>query len=443
MGCIGAAVTAVGCAKEESYTVVYNVDKGKPVRQGTYTVGENFTMPTPTANGNWYGWYFTGWYYDEACTQKVSRRDIDLSYASGSTLTFYAGWSDVRKIYFDSRTTEILSGIEYHIGDEVKIADLPTPEPYVVGGQTCEFVCWVGANDNQPLTKDFRMQTEDMYLYARYDTGVNDQYELKDTGYVPMNTSANTTVFDYTLNDGEVYSLDIVLPEIPTSFNGDSGMILAAESFNAVSKQFDNYMLMFVCAYENGFGSLVFYATQLTETVTVEKDAEGNVINESTDSASSFSLVKRVPLESTDLFGTAYYKKMMEYKANGGECTLTYTMRRQGDKTWHIGVDGVEYVSVTLEDSTARSTAENGENTVETTTKKTWMVGENSKLVGLRAKTRKIAYKNLSVTDAALTLHFDAGMGSVAVQEKACAYNAEIGELPIPTRSGYDFKYWY
>ena len=443
VGCIGFATMAASCNQKQSYAVIYNVDKGKPVRQGTYTVGENFTLPTPTANASWYGWYFTGWYYDAACTKKVSRRDIDLSYVTDSKLTLYAGWSDIRTIYFDSKTTQILPEVEYHIGDTVKLADLPTPDAYVVGGQTCDFVCWVGANDNQPITGDFTMQTENMYLYARYNTGVNDQYDLKEVGYVPMNNSANTQVFDYTLNDGEIYSVDIVLPERPTTFNGDSGMILGAESFNPVSKQFNNYILMFVCAYENGFGSLVFYATQLTENTVVEKDALGNVVDEKTDSSTSFSLVKRVPLDSADLFGTAYYKKMMQYKENGGECTLTYTMRRRGDKTWYIGVDGTEYFSVTLEDSQTESTADNGENKVYTTTKKTWLVGENSKLVGLRAKTRNMAYKNLQVTDAELTLNFSAGVGSVDTAQKACSYNTPIGQLPVPTRSGYQFKYWY
>ena len=69
-----------------------------------------------------------GVYTDAACTKKVSRRDIDLSYVTDSKLTLYAGWSDIRTIYFDSKTTQILPKVEYHIGDTVKLADLPTPD---------------------------------------------------------------------------------------------------------------------------------------------------------------------------------------------------------------------------------------------------------------------------------------------------------------------------
>ena len=93
LSCATCAVFA-SCVKNESYTVVYEENGGVSVKDGTYTEGSNFFLPTPSATASMYGFRFTGWYYDQACTKKVNSKTVDVSYASDGVLTFYAGWSN-------------------------------------------------------------------------------------------------------------------------------------------------------------------------------------------------------------------------------------------------------------------------------------------------------------------------------------------------------------
>ena len=408
-----------GCGKKKSYTVNYDVNGGFPVKASTYTVDENFSLPTPNPGSDpaMYGFKFTGWYYDEACTLKVNRKNIDTSYAKDGAFTFYAGWSDLHTIYFDSMTSEAISSVTYHYRDLVDVSTLPTPQDYVVGAYSCEFICWVQANNDKRLTENFKMASEDMYLYALYNTGVNDDYDLSEDGYMPQNTLANTQIFDYTLDEGEVYSVDMKFPSIPTNYDGDSGIAFAAESFNEATDEFSNYIVMFVSAYNNGLGALDFYGTRQflnTETNEIETD---------------FGRIARYPVDGDVLFGTEYAKKMTKYAEGNEACTFTYTVRKLGN-SWYIGVDGVEYIKISIGGATAAGGKTVGE-------------GLTGGIVGLRAKTREICYDKISVEEAKLTLHFDAEKGTVSSAQKVCTYGEEVGQLPTPTRTGYEFKYWY
>ena len=86
-----------------SYTIVYDSQGGAAVENGTYTEGSSnkFYLPTPSIGSDpkMYGYSFTGWFYDAECTKKATA-EIDTSYAKNGTLTLYAGWSNLHKIYF-------------------------------------------------------------------------------------------------------------------------------------------------------------------------------------------------------------------------------------------------------------------------------------------------------------------------------------------------------
>lgn len=97
--------------KEQQYTVVYDTQGGGNVKNGVYTPGVNFNLPTPSIGSDpeMYGYSFIGWFYDAECTQPVDRKNIDTSKAVDGVLTFYAGWSNIHKIYFVQRRTRLLN----------------------------------------------------------------------------------------------------------------------------------------------------------------------------------------------------------------------------------------------------------------------------------------------------------------------------------------------
>lgn len=423
LSCATCAVFA-SCVKNESYTVVYEENGGVSVKDGTYTEGSNFFLPTPSATASMYGFRFTGWYYDQACTKKVNSKSVDVSYASDGVLTFYAGWSNEYTIYFDTQTTQSLQSVTftYDTNDQSKnvldISTLPTPENYEVReGWSCGFDYWVKSNTGEAMTGDtYTLKPEDLYLYAVYKTGVNENFEVTADGYVPVSTPVNSPLTDYTLNDGQVLTVDMTFPAVATSYDDDSGIVFAAESYNEGTAAFEDYVFMLVSAYDNGMGAISLYGTRS--------------YTENGEPMTEFAMLNRYTLTSETFSGTAYAKKMTEYAKGGTAYTFTYSIRRQG-LDYFIGVDGVEYITLTIGGST--STA--GRTVSES-------LGDNN-MIGLRAKSTSVIYDNIGVTEASPALVFDAAKGTVATASKACTYGTAVGTLPTPTREGYTFDYWY
>lgn len=418
------AAVAVGCKDNsaKTYTVVYDEQGGTNVKDGKYTVGEAFSMPTPTAGDDLYGYKFTGWYYDEACTKKVDRKNIDMSYLKDGKFTFYAGWSNVHTIYFDTKTSQLIEAKNYAYGDVVPVAELPTPDPLVIGDRTCEFVCWVQLNNGRKIESDFKMQEDDLYFYALYNTGVNEQFQLTEEGYVPAEATAATTVDNLTLDDNEAYCVDVTLPADPSEYNDDCGLVFGVTDGTFDGNSFDGvscpYIVLFISAGKtssgqnlDAFGALDVYGTY---------DKDGSQL---------FGRLTRFNFEGV-LAGTAYQQKMNAYKSSYRETTFTFSVRRVGD-TWYIGVDGVEYGTLTIGKNHT-----SGAGPVSST-----LTGN---VVGLRTKSTGIIFDNMRIEDASqVQIALDAGEGVLTETVKNVDYDTALGDLPTPTREGYDFDGWY
>lgn len=434
--CAGVALTACQPAQQEevTYTVVYDTQGGGAVKDGTYTPGVNFNLPTPSigTDPEMYGYSFIGWFYDAACTQPVDRTNIDTSKAVDGVLTFYAGWSNVHKIYFDTKTDQIIDPLEYEYGATVSVNDLPTPNDRVVGSAVCEFICWVQANTDQSVTVDFRMDAVDMYFYALYDTGVNSKYELTEDGYYAKSFGANTELTSVgSFEDGTVLSVDMTFPADPSDYGDDCGPVFGFSDYIESSDSFGDgstgYMYLFISAaanqsYNTNKGALDVWGTWT--------DADGN---EQGPGRLYYMGM------NTDLAGTPYQQKFAAYLTSGESETFTYTVRRSGN-CFYIGVDGIEYCCVELGGARKPSSA---------TENLTGTISENltGTRVGLRSKSTNVYYNNITITPAEeVSVTFDAVNGRMDGEQivtETYSYNAAIGTLPTPVYEGFEFAGWY
>ena len=436
---VSSALFISGCGgnnSDNSYTIVYDSQGGAAVKNGTYTVGgsNRFYLPTPSIGSDpkMYGYSFTGWFYDEECTKKATTK-IDTSYAKNGTVTLYAGWSNLHKINFDTRTAQTIDSLEYAYGTTINAAELPVPEARVVGTATCKFLYWAFLNTNEKVSETFTMEAVDINLFAVYDTGVNTRFELTDDGYyIPTSTdgkSTQTRFSDYTLNDGEIYSVDMTLPADWSTYTDDCGPVFTASQFYEKNTSFigSPYVTMFISAPTKANGAIEFWGDVDTPNGTV--DAQ---------------LIARYRLGGDLLKDTPYEKKMLAYQESNEEATFTLTYRRverdvDGVKkiSYYIGIDGIEYVCLTTGEVAVRySEISNAANAFSTK--------HTGNLVGLRAKTKGVKYSNITVKKASeLNVKFYAENGGEAIESKSFEYGKAMGALPVATREGFDFAGWY
>lgn len=437
---VSSALFVSGCGNDDngggtSYTIIYDSQGGAAVKNGTYTVGGRFYLPTPSIGSDpkMYGYTFTGWYYDSACTKKADKV-LDTSHAKDGKITLYAGWSNLHKIYFDTRTSQTIEPLEYPYGTVINSADLPSPDDRVVGTATCRFVSWAFTNTNDKVGETFAMEAVDIYLFAVYDTGVNTRFELTDDGYyVPTGTNGVTTQTrfrDYTLNNGEIYSVDMTLPADWSTYTDDSGPVFTASAFAEEGTTFIGapYVTMFISAPTKANGAIEFWGDV--------DDAKGNT--------TAAQLIARYRLGGELLKDTPYEKKMLAYQESNEEATFTLTFRRVeqtvGETTkvsYYIGIDGIEYVCFTTGEKAVRYTEIGNKDNV-------FSAKHTGNIVGLRAKTKGVKYSNVTVKNAGdASVKFYDKAGGELLETKTYAYGSTMADLPAATRAGYVFAGWY
>ncbi len=452
------------CGKEEdkgvvkaspvTYVVKYNSHGGAPVKDGKYTPGEKFVLPTPASGSDpkMYGYSFTSWSYD-ADGKDTATVPLDEDKAVNGVITLHAGWTNVHTVYFDTRTMESIEPRQYRFGDRIPVADLPRATDRVVGGTPVPYVCWVNASTGQAITEDLRMEGTDMYLYAKYDTGVTSKFELLDDGtYRPLVTGAQTTFRDWKLQDGQVYSLDMILPADPADFNGDAGPVFAATGFDEQSSTFTQHDYVWASvlrSHDPNGTSLdvlypkVHYRGALRFWGNSQKDAETNT---------NLSSLAFYMLPNQTFKGSPYERKMSAY-LNGGrtnkETSFTYTIRRSGN-AWYIGIDGIEYFTVEVDSPILPTPVKPDEGGTLSLNSRY----ANGVLVGFRSNTMNIRFANVTLKDAKTlkqnpanrhTVYFDTKT-SQKVNPRAC-YPGETVVLPQqPPRNvqgkNYEFLYW-
>ena len=330
----------------------------------------------------------------------------------------------------------MIDPVEDAYQDKVALADLPRPEALKVGSTTCEFLYWIQSNTGNPVTEDFVMDAQDMYFYAYYNIGTNSRFELNEEGYyIPTGSNSSTTqsrYYDYTLLDGQVYSVNMTLPADWSSYSDDSGPVFTGTHFDDASTTFNNghYVVMFISCQKNFNGAIEFWGTA---------DINGTTTD--------LSLIARYNLEGNVLKGTPYYEKMKAYQESGEEETFTLSFRRidneDGSISWYIGVDGTEYFCFTTGQK-PYPTADEGNNTVSAALAGTDDDGNIGSLVGLRAKTLALKYSAITMTEnEGAEITFDAGNGTLEGETTRCYPYGQAATLPVPEYDGFEFAGWY
>lgn len=423
---------AVGCGKAKKYTFNYNSMGGGAVAAAEYTVGDTkFYFPTP-AQGDKYGFRFLGWYYDEACSddKAADAKNIDVSYATDGTITLYAKWTDLYNVSFEtSSTDEYFPRAEYHFGDEVKLSELPVPKNMERGGVSAPFKYWKNLAEDTAVTNDFRMPPNDVYLKAVYDTGMSNQFDLDDDGFVSnlgMGKKAfsdvrgalneETGVYESAeLADGKALTFDLTMSF--GEYGQDAGAVFAANSYT--NGMFDSPMFLYIsstAANAANFGSIQIWGP------TVKGEGEDAVVTADKE-------LKMAVIGGSIFKDTPYLAKINACRESGEPTTFTYTVRRCGD-TWIIGVDGMEYFLV--------KTGENAKSGGK-------IAAVNAGYCGIVTKTDQVHYKNIGLVDAdKAEITFDAGEGATITEtERKIAWGDTVGTLPVPTREGLTFLGWF
>ena len=192
----------------QTFTVSYDCRGGRPKVSDTYTEGRLFSPTPPSATTALTGYTFTGWYYDEACTQPYDYRDPQID----SDITLYAGWSNVHSIRFFTDTGETIEPRQYEYGETVAFADLPVPAGKQYGEKVYNFDYWINVATGERIAGDFSMSSMDMNLFAVYKTGLSRSFELSRSGeWVAASDSALTWAQDMTLQGHGSIEVDMTL----------------------------------------------------------------------------------------------------------------------------------------------------------------------------------------------------------------------------------------
>ncbi len=309
---------------------------------------------------------------------------------------------------FDTKTDETVAAQTAPLGAEVT---LPAAKAKSEGGKSYPFVCWVDAKTGRQVTSPY-VVTGDTTLYARYSGAVTPSFTLqKDGTYKPGKANVDITYSDWKLEDGQVFSFDMIMPSDPKNFGPSSGAgpIFTATGFNGDTSKFagGNYYIW-------------MHIVRGTQTSGLAFGIQFFGWLEGKDSSAAQQELGFYQLkEGCNLTDTAYGKKMTGYfngELKGQQVKLSFTIRRDGD-TWHIGIDGVEYF--TIEPGKTISPAIKGTDTSKGKINSTAYKGASG--VGFRANTANVTFANPVITDAGEEAEQAANGGSAGTAPTAAA----------------------
>ncbi len=160
----------------ESYTFSFDSGLGSACEAITAKYGEAIEMPVPTR----YGYTFTGWYYDTACTQPASYTTMPDLGETGAVVTVYAGWTEkVYDITLDPGENGVVSTPAYSVTYGSTYGALPTPEK---DGHT--FIGWFTQPEGgDQVTSAVPVELDAHHtLYAQYSVNTYTLYFDTDGG---------------------------------------------------------------------------------------------------------------------------------------------------------------------------------------------------------------------------------------------------------------------
>ena len=160
----------------ESYTFQFDSTLGSACAPVTATYGAEIEMPVPAR----FGYSFTGWYYDAACTQPASYTIMPDLGDNGAVVTVYAGWTErVYDITLDPGENGTVSSTSYTVTFGSAYGTLPTPTK---DGHT--FVGWFTQPEGgEQITAAVLVEVDTEHtLYAQYSVNTYTLYFDTDGG---------------------------------------------------------------------------------------------------------------------------------------------------------------------------------------------------------------------------------------------------------------------
>lgn len=160
----------------ESYTINFNSGLGSACESITAVYGAELDMPVPTR----FGYSFTGWYYDEYCTQPASYTTMPDLGETGASVTLYAGWTErVYDVTLDPGENGVVADTSYTVTFGSAYGVLPTPTK---DGHT--FLGWFTQPEGgEQITSAVLVETDvEHTLYAQYSVNTYTLYFDTDGG---------------------------------------------------------------------------------------------------------------------------------------------------------------------------------------------------------------------------------------------------------------------
>lgn len=198
----------------ESYTFEFESALGSACDSITAIYGAEIEMPVPTK----YGYTFTGWYYDAACTQPASYTTMPDLGDTGAVVTVYAGWTEkVYDITLDAGENGVVTPSAYTVTFGSAYGSLPTPTK---DGHT--FIGWFTQPEGgDQITAAVLVELDTHHtLYAQYSVNTYTLYFDTDGGSTidpitapygtPINIANPTKdlyIFDSWMLNGQPYDL--------------------------------------------------------------------------------------------------------------------------------------------------------------------------------------------------------------------------------------------
>ncbi len=160
----------------ERYTFTFDSGLGSACEPITAAYGDEISMPVPTR----FGYSFTGWYYDEACTQPAAYTTMPDLGETGENITVYAGWTEkVYDVTLDPGENGVLADTSYTVTFGSAYGDIPAPTK---DGHT--FIGWFTQPEGgEQITSAVLVETDvEHTLYAQYSVNTYTLYFDTDGG---------------------------------------------------------------------------------------------------------------------------------------------------------------------------------------------------------------------------------------------------------------------
>ena len=433
-----------GNAANPINNIPYKVSTGSKDSNGYLTYAENtVALPSPTRTG----YTFSGWVRSGGSSSlkgSVKSSVIGVN-SDGENITLTAQWTANKyTVTFDANGGSVTTANK-SVTYNSTYGDLPTPTR---AGYT--FVGWyTAASGGSEVVDSTKVSTAGNHsIYAQWSANA---YELGYDNLFLMHSWGSSKSTEVSKNDASGWaSYDLASGKISVSSgNGTYARTTGGESAEYFSMPVSPNTRYFVSCDLGGMSSPNVSSKESAVLAWLALDSNRKVIPGTNGTSSwwwrgllySYGTAKKNATAAfTTPAGCAYIQLYFEARNAGNSETWSNIRVSKADPCESITYGAVRKVVTYSENGTYGD--------LETPVRKGfsfagWKTAEGREI----SSDTKIAASSVSVhsqwTPVTYTVTFDANGGSVTPAGKSVTYDSTYGDLPVPTRTGYDFDGWY